>query len=128
MLKDLGQQECLELLGKNYIGHLAYISGKDPCTVPITYFHDAEEKCIISYSADGHKIDAMRTYDRVAFQVENITSIQDWESVQIHGTFEELEGAAAKRYLHRFAQGVQETIKRMENEKPKFIKDFSSRL
>ena len=128
MTEDLDEAACLELLGNNYIGHLAYISGKEPYIVPITYYHDADEKCIISYSASGHKIDAMRRYEQVSMQVEQITTIQDWISVLTHGTFEELEGSAAKKYLHKFAQGVQSTIKRVKGDKPKFIGDFSSRL
>ena len=77
MTKNLEEKACLELLASNYIGHLAYISGKEPFVVPITYFHDADEKCIISYSANGHKIDAMRKYKQVSVQVEQITTIQE---------------------------------------------------
>ncbi len=128
MIEDLEETACLELLSNNYIGHLAYISGKEPYIVPITYFHDADEKCIISYSTNGHKIDAMRMYKKVSIQVEQVRSIQEWVSIQIHGTFEELEGSSAKKYLHNFALGVQETIKRVKGDKPKFISDFSSRL
>lgn len=128
MIKDLGIEECMEILGSNYIGHLGYISGKTPFVVPITYFHDAEDKSILSYSSKGHKIEAMRRYRHVSFQVENIRSIQDWSSVQIHGTYEELHGSTAKKYLHKFAEGVQETIDGLKGEKPKFISDFSSRL
>ena len=128
MIKDLELEECLEILGSNYLGHLGYISGKSPFVIPITYFHDAEEKSILSYSANGHKIDAMRQYQHVSFQVENIQSIQDWSSVQVHGTFEELKGSTAKKYLHKFAEGVQDTIEKRQGEKPKFISDFSSRL
>jgi len=128
MIKDLELKECLELLGKNYLGHLGYISGKSPFVTPVTYFHDAEERSIISYATTGHKITAMRKYDLVALQVQQVQSIQDWSSVQIHGNYEELQGSAAKKYLHKFAQGVQRTIERIKGEKPKFIGDFSSRL
>lgn len=128
MVKDLEVEECLEFLGKNYLGHLGYISGKTPFVTPITYFHDAENKCILSYSTKGHKMDAMRSYEHVSLQVEKIQTIRDWTSVQVHGTFEELTGSAAKKYLHKFAQGVQDIIERIKGEKPKFIGDFSSRL
>lgn len=128
MIKDLKASECFELLGNNCIGRLSFIKGTSPYILPITYFYDAEDKCILSYSAEGHKIEAMRTYPSVTLQVDEIKSIQNWRSVQVHGKFEELDGSTAKRYLHRFAQGVQETIERMKGEKPKFIQDFSSRL
>ena len=128
MIKELEISECLKLLGNNYIGRLAFIHGKKPYVLPITYFHDAEEKCILSYSAEGHKIESMRNYTSVALQVDEIKTIQNWRSVQVHGKFEELKGSTAKKYLRRFAQGVQETIERMHGERPKFIQDFSSRL
>lgn len=120
--------ECLELLGENYIGRLAYISWGTPHINPITYYHDAEEKCILSYSAPGFKIDAMEKQGSVAFQVDDIRSIQQWRSVLIQGRFEQLEGSTAKMHLHRFSEGVQRTIAQKEGEAPKFIKDFSSRL
>ena len=128
MIKDLELEEGLEILSNNYLGHLGYISGKSPFVTPITYFHDAEEKSILSYSANGHKIDAMRQNKFVSLQVEQVQSIQDWSSVQVHGTFEELIGSTAKLNLHKFAQGVQDTIERIKGKKPNFISDFSSRL
>ena len=128
MIRDLEIEECLEILCNNYIGHLGYISGKSPFVIPITYFHDAEEKCLLSYSTSGHKIEAMRKYEYVSLQVENIQSILEWSSVQVRGSYEELEGSAAKKYLHKFTEGVQNTIKELKGSRPKFISDFSSRL
>ena len=127
-IKNLEIDECLKVLGNNYIGRIAFIKSAHPYITPVTYFHDAEEKCILSYSAEGIKIDAMRNYNNVAFQVDEIKSIQNWKSVLIHGTFEELQGSTAKQYLHKFAQGVQEAISKNDKNSPKFISDFSSRL
>jgi len=128
MINDLGLLDCSEVLNQNYLGRLAYISGKHPYVLPITYFHDTEEKCIISYSSEGHKIQAMRKCEWVSLQVDDIESIQRWRSVQVHGRFEELEGSTAKKYLQKFAEGVQNTISKLNGEKPKFIQDFSNRL
>lgn len=128
MIKNLELSECLDILGNNYIGRLAFVSHGDPYIIPITFFHDSEEKCILSYSAKGHKIEAMRNYDSVALQVDEIKSIQEWRSVLVHGKFKELDGTTAKSYLHKFAEGVQDAIKRKKGATPKFIQDFSSRL
>ncbi len=128
MIKDLELSECLDLLRNNYIGRLAFVSHGDPYIVPITYFHDSEEKNILSYAATGHKIEAMRRYGSVALQIDEIKSIQQWRSVQVHGKFEELHGSTAKKYLHRFVEGVQDTIIQKKGISPKFIQDFSSRL
>lgn len=114
-------------MGKNYIGHLGYISASVPHVIPITYFHDAEEKCIISYSSEGHKLDAMRRFDSVSLQVDEITDVHHWQSVLIHGKFQELKGSTAKKYLHKFAEGVQKIIEEQQGD-AKFISDFSSRI
>lgn len=128
MIKDLETSGCLKLLDENYIGRLAYIFGKSPYVLPITYFHDVEEKSILSYSAPGFKIEAMEKYGVVAFQVDDIITIHNWRSVLVQGNFEELEGSTAKKYLHRFAEGVQEIIAKKGGASPKFIQDFSSKL
>lgn len=128
IFKDLQSEKCISLLSSNYIGRLAFISGKNPYITPITFHYDADSKSILSYSTEGHKIDAMKMNTAVALQVDEISSIQDWKSVLVHGTFEELQGSTAKQYLHKFAQGVQATIAEKEGSGPKFISDFSSRL
>lgn len=127
-IRSMKTSECIQLLGEQYIGRLAYISGGTPYINPITYFHDAEEKCILSYSAPGYKMEAMARYGEVALQVDDIKSIHHWRSVLVHGNFEELEGSTAKKYLHRFAEGVKRTFAQNEAETPKFIQDFSSRV
>ncbi len=126
MLKNLEIDDCLKVLGDNYIGRLGYIFGQTPYIIPITYYHDADTKCIISYSAKGHKLHAMRLYDQVTLQVDEIESLQNWKSVMVQGRFEELQGSDAKLYLHRFADGVREIMHRKNEEAPKFIKDFSN--
>lgn len=128
MTKELEKSGCLEVLNNNYLGRLAYIHGKSPFVVPITFFHDEEEEQILSYSSEGFKLDAMRKNADVALQVDDIQSIQNWRSVLVHGIFEELAGSNAKQYLRKFSQGVQETIVNSNGMHPKFIQDFTSRL
>ena len=53
---DLSENECINVLLDNYIGNLGYMANDIPYVIPITYFYDQESKCIISYSAEGHKI------------------------------------------------------------------------
>ena len=128
MIKNVEASESLKLLDSNYIGRLAYISGKTPYVAPVTYFYEIEAKCILGYSAKGHKIAAMKKNSDVALQVDDIQSIQKWRSVLVHGRFEELEGSTAKKYVHKFSEGVQNTILKANGAKPKFIQDFTSRL
>ncbi|NNL02147.1 MAG: flavin mononucleotide-binding protein, partial [Eudoraea sp.] len=83
---------------------------------------------IIGYSAEGHKIDAMRKNDLVSLEVEEIKSVNNWRSVNVHGTFEELQGIDAKYLLHEFAQKVKKLVEQKEGSHPEFISEFSSKL
>lgn len=128
MIDNLETRECTELLNNNYIGHLAFISQNEPYIIPITYYYNQVNNSIISYSAEGHKIEAMRKNDAVSLEVEEIKSVNNWRSVSIHGTFEELKGIDAKYLLHEFTQNVKKIITRKEGAHPKFIGEFSSKL
>jgi len=128
MTKDLETRECIELLSNNYVGHLAFISQREPSVIPITYYYDQENNAIIGYSAKGHKIDAMRTNSMVSLEVEEIKSVNNWKSAHVHGTFEELKGIDAKYLLHKFAQNVKKLIAQKEGSHPEFISEFSSKI
>jgi nitroimidazol reductase NimA-like FMN-containing flavoprotein (pyridoxamine 5'-phosphate oxidase superfamily) len=129
MIKDLNTKECLKLLRKNYIGRLAYIMGESPYVIPITYYYyDTTDNSIISYSLEGHKIDAMRRKQMVSLEVDEIKSVSHWKSVLVHGDFEELTGTHAKKLLRQFSQGVKDIINEEPNKDVQFINEFSSKL
>lgn len=125
MIKKLETTEGLQLLGNNYLGHLAFMANGTPYCLPITYFFDKESKSIISYAMEGHKLRAMRKNNRVSLAVDEIISSNHWRSILVHGIFEELHGSSAKYLLHKFSEGVKEVIAHKGESHPKFIKDFS---
>ncbi len=129
MIKDLNTKDCLKLLRKNYIGRLAYIMGESPYVIPITYYYyDATDNSIISYSLEGHKIDAMRKKQMVSLEVDEIETVSRWKSVLVHGDFEELSGIDAKNLLRQFSRGVKDIINQEPDKDVKFINEFSSKL
>lgn len=127
-MKNLSKQECVKLLKNNYIGHLAYLSGGIPESLPITYYFDARNETIISYSGEGMKIKSMRKNPQISFQVEEITNLQNWKSVILYGRFEELEAIDAKKMLHVFAEGVKAILSRKENTSLNYLNEFSSKV
>ncbi len=127
-MTDLTTSECTRVLRDNFIGHLAFISNGRPFVVPITYYFDPTDNTIISYSAEGHKIHAMRKNNSVSMVVENIQSMTNWESVMVHGKFQELEGSTAKQKLHQFTEGTKSLVQQKENKVVEFISEFSSKL
>ena len=128
MIQDLATKEGKQLLKDNYIGHLSYIYGEWPFSIPITYYYIKAKNIIISYAAEGHKIKAMRKNPNVSLEVNEIDSVNHWRSVLVHGKFEELEGVDAKYYLHEFCDGVKELLLRKEKKHAKSVGEFSSKM
>lgn len=128
MIKDLNTKEGLRVLQENYIGRLAFIAHGRPYVLPITYFYDEPNNAIISYTGEGHKLNSMRLSNSVSFQVDEIESANKWQSVLIHGMFEELSGSDARYQLHQFAAGVKDIIERKEKKDVQFIGEFSSKI
>lgn len=128
MYINLEEKDSLIVLKNDYLGHLSYIYQKRPFVVPITYFYDAERNVVICYSAEGHKMNAMRKNNEVALSVVDVDGLTKWKSVMVHGKFEQLFGSDAKAYLHDFSLGIKELIERKELKELSFISEFSSKL
>lgn len=128
MIEKLNIKECIRILKNNYIGYLSYIKENTPHIVPITYFFDERENSLIYYSDEGHKINAMRNYRWVSMLVTEIKSVSDWDSVLVHGEFNELKSIDAKAKLHDFSIGIKNLIWIKELKKMNFINEFSSKV
>ncbi|EGV43899.1 flavin mononucleotide-binding protein [Bizionia argentinensis JUB59] len=128
MRQDLNTKQCLHILSGNYIGNLSYIYQDKPFIAPITYFFDAENNVIMGYSAQGHKINAMRRNRQVSISVSEIDSVDEWKSILVHGTFEEIPTTLAKAKLHIFSLGVKDLIINTEHRELNFINDFSIKI
>ncbi|SFR33318.1 hypothetical protein SAMN04490243_0652 [Robiginitalea myxolifaciens] len=127
-MRVLSDNQCLRVLEDNYIGRLGFISGGGPTILPVTYFYDADGHCIISYSGEGTKIEAMRENGTVALQVDTIISLDHWESVLVHGTYEELSGIDARHLLHKFAEGVRKILLAEDARPGTHLSDISSKV
>jgi len=128
MIIPLEANESLQILQNNYIGRLGYIYNNRPYIVPMTYYYNQENHSLICYSAEGHKIKAMRKNNNVSFEVEEIKSVDNWKSLVIHGTYEELSGSDIRYQLHIFSLGVKKIIKVNERREVDFISEFSSKI
>lgn len=127
MYINLEEKDSLSVLQNDYLGHLSYIYQNRPFVVPITYFYDAERNIVICYSAEGHKMNAMRKNKEVALSVVDVDGLTKWKSVMAHGKFEQIFGTDAKSYLHSFSLGIKELIERKELKELSFISEFSSK-
>ena len=128
MIKNLKKDQCHLLLQDNYWGNLAFTGHSSPYVLPITYYFDKGNNCIVRTSAEGHKIDCLRKNKLVSLNVTRVLSINDWSSVLIHGEYEELTGIDAKYHLHQFVQGIKGIIAEKGESDLKFISDFSNSI
>ena len=128
LLTSLDDEKIKIILENNYIGQLAYIHQNSPYIVPITYYFDSENKSIICYSGEGHKMKAMRKNNAVSLQVSEIDSASNWKSVLAHGTFKQLFGSGAKAYLHKFSLGIKDVLMEKQDHKVNFISEFSCKI
>jgi hypothetical protein len=90
---ELNEQQMTNVLSSQVIGRLACSDGKYPYVIPITYLFDGGS--IISQSFEGKKLDIMRKNPNVCLQVDIVMDLNTWQSVLIHGQFEELTGQEA---------------------------------
>lgn len=128
MICSIDHKEALHILKNKYVGHLAYTHEQKPFVIPITYFYFEKDHCIICYSREGHKINAMRQQPQVALQVAQVVSINLWKSVMIHGTYTELDGSMGMALLHEFSLGIKDIIRTKDHSDAHFIRDFSSNI
>lgn len=97
MLKELTRDEIDEVLAEQIVGRLGLIDDATPYVVPISYvYRDGD---IYAHSAQGRKLNALRTHPDVCFEVDDVSSVDQWRSVIAWGRFEQLLGAEAREGL-----------------------------
>lgn len=87
-LVKLSVDECLELLGRSYLGRLAFIEGGKPQLYPLNYrFH---EGTVVFRTGWGRLLDAVHGQP-VVFEIDGVDDEYHagW-SVAVHGRAEEL--------------------------------------
>ena len=100
MLGKLNETEIDNLLLSQSVGRIGYTNGKKPFITPVTYVYDGEK--IIGQTKEGMKMDIIRKNSQVCFEVDIMSSMDNWQSVLISGKFRELTGdkaAKAREYL-----------------------------
>jgi hypothetical protein len=95
-------------LHSELIGRIGCQSKGRVYVVPVTYVYDSES--VYCHSANGLKLQMMRENPQVCFEVERIYDLGHWQTVIAQGTFEELEGAAAKFAMELLVDRLEPTI------------------
>ena len=82
--RNLARPEMEALLGRHNIGRIAFTDGHRVDIEPISYVYD--DGAIYGRAAPGTRMTALRGRPWVAFEVDEIRSHVDWESVVVKGT------------------------------------------
>lgn len=102
--------EARALIQRNHIGRLAFTLHDRVDIEPITYACD--DGWIYMRTSEGHKVDVLRHHPWVAFQVDEIHSRNNWESVVVHGRIQGLpeDGTTVERAAREQAIAVLRSI------------------
>lgn len=101
MLGTLDEKQIDDLLTRQVTGRIGCHSGGTTYIVPVNYVYRSPN--IYAHSAYGKKIAMMRKNPKVCFQVDDIRTIFNWQSVIAWGQFKEITDIAEK---DRVMQGI----------------------
>ena len=87
-MAELTDEECQDLLQRNYVGRLAFMASGRVDIQPVGYV--AKDDWLYLRSAYGTKIAALERVPWVAFEVDEVRGPFDWSSVVAYGTFYDL--------------------------------------
>jgi uncharacterized protein len=104
MWGDLDKSQIDDLLKSELIGRLGCFDGNKVCVIPITYAYD--NGYIYGHTKDGLKIRIMRKNPNVCFEIDWMKDMNNWKSVIVNGTFEELKGDDANNGLEILMKSV----------------------
>lgn len=83
------------LLRRQILGRVGCHANGTTYIVPISYAYDGE--CIYAHTHEGLKINIMRANPAVCFEVEQMESMANWQTVVSWGQFEELTHVADRQ-------------------------------
>ncbi len=88
MLGELSNIQIETILRSEVVGRIGFSDRHKTFIIPVTYAFDRNS--IYVQSRPGKKIDVMREHPRVCFQVDEIEDQENWRSILVWGTYEEL--------------------------------------
>lgn len=94
MMGQLTSGEIESLLRDCVLGRIGCTDGQLIYVVPISYVYDGQY--IYCHTHEGLKINILRKNPSVCFEVEILENMANWQTVIVHGVFEELTDAALR--------------------------------
>jgi nitroimidazol reductase NimA-like FMN-containing flavoprotein (pyridoxamine 5'-phosphate oxidase superfamily) len=104
IIEEMTYSECLEMLTRARLAHLACAADNQPYVVPIHI--DFAEGSLFGYSTLGQKINWMRVNPLVCVEIDESTGQNQWATLIISGRYEELAATPENAYARRVAERV----------------------
>lgn len=101
MLGELSISEIEAILINNVVGRLGMQTDGRVYIVPVTYVY--EHGTVYGHTTEGLKMELLRKNPQCCFEVDEIKSIANWQSVIAWGRFEELQGAEAAKAIEKIS-------------------------
>jgi len=93
-IRELSASDCVEIIKRSELGHLACSRHDQPYIVPIHFSFDPNDECLYAFSGVGQKIQWMRENPKVCVEIEDIADKHNWTTVLVYGEYQELSEAA----------------------------------
>jgi nitroimidazol reductase NimA-like FMN-containing flavoprotein (pyridoxamine 5'-phosphate oxidase superfamily) len=93
VIRELSEEECLQVLAKARLARLACAYENQPYVVPVYlayYERTGDAPCLYGYTPPGMKVEWMRANPLVCVEVDEVTAFNQWLSVVAFGRYEEL--------------------------------------
>jgi nitroimidazol reductase NimA-like FMN-containing flavoprotein (pyridoxamine 5'-phosphate oxidase superfamily) len=102
LIQEMTFEECCDVLTQTSLARLACEMDGQPYVVPVYLAYDGEY--LFGFATMGYKIDCMRANPLVCVEIDDIKSQNQWMSVVVSGTYEELPDTekykAARTHAH----------------------------
>jgi hypothetical protein len=82
-LRELTRAECEELLARNNVGRVAFSFHDRVDLEPVNYVFNGE--WLHGRTSPGTKLSTLRHQPWVAFEIDEVQGLHDWQSVIVHG-------------------------------------------
>lgn len=103
-IRELTRAEMEHLLRRQTVGRIAFTDGRRVDIEPISYVY--VDGSIYMRAAPGTRMNALRGRPWVAFEVDDIRSHSDWESVVVKGTVYLVEPIEAMPMRENYATAL----------------------
>lgn len=104
-IEELKIEKCFETLTRAHLGRIACAFEGQPYVVPFNFAYE-QGKYLYAFSTLGQKILWMRNNPLVCVEVERIENQNDWTTLVVFGSYEELPDEPSFREEREYAHAL----------------------